>query len=850
MAKRDAAFEAYKALYDGGLIDDHLLPLGHAEEAIDEAYSAVEKRPSLVEVNRQLDPWVSVARQWQLPHKIQASVVKILEGGIVCAEMMVLLPCTLPSVTAFDLYWSPNTSLEAVVEEHTMCLEHAVLASAMQITTYLLRSVFQGRVESRDDLTALFVPCDTPDLGAWVQKFSSAVKANDMGQSDIRNEVGLIRDITNNRVPYVLRDVIHVSAEDIPTNDAMDVDEAGVKAELYSEDQKIERILREKIRSNGATRIDRGDEIDGVTLLEVTKLPKKIDFLHHSPAQDLKIEHGSKPNRLLAQDCEMDRLPYRYSQFAMFIPSILHRIQVAMVVDHLCKGLLAPLQFKDRNLVTTAISASSANEGTDYQRLEFFGDSMLKYITSLTLIAGHLNWHEGILSHKKDHIVSNSSLASAALKTGLDEYILTKAFTGRKWRPLYNSLILQDQLESKREMSSKTLADVVEALIGAAYLDGGSQKALACLKVFLPDIAWTAPSEACRILYQVHDLQIPSAAHIVQVERLISYQFSSKALLVEALTHGSHRGPSSGSSYQRLEFLGDAVLDNIVTRTAFRHEPPIPTHKLHLIRTALVNGNFLGFLCLNHYLPQTRIDPVTDDPKNISTIEIVHPFHLWQAMRHASPTVSFAQQECILRYQTLHTTITELLTNGNHYPWTALARLEPPKPMSDIVESLVGAIYIDTQGSLPACEAFLERLGLISYLRRAMEGNVALLHPKEELGQLAERDKVQYELGKVGEEAKQRLTCTVLVGEREIVRVEDGLSTIEVQTRAAEEACRVMKEMEVDTCGQVDDADSQAAEKHQGELEGDSDGEEEQGEESEGERGPESDSDVYMTADE
>ena len=41
--------------------------------------------------------------------------------------------------------------------------------------------------------------------------------------------------------------------------------------------------------------------------------------------------------------------------------------------------------------------------------------------------------------------------------------------------------------------------------------------------------------------------------------------------------------------------------------------------------------------------------------------------------------------------------------------------------MSDIIEAIIGAIYIDTMGSFEACEAFLERAGVLRYLRRVLE---------------------------------------------------------------------------------------------------------------------------------
>ena len=178
-----------------------------------------------------------------------------------------------------------------------------------------------------------------------------------------------------------------------------------------------------------------------------------------------------------------------------------------------------------------------------------------------------------------------------------------------------------------------------------------------------------------------------------------------------------------------------------------------------------------------------------------------------------------AQAATNTRYQALKDPITNLLDNGDHYPWSLLAALEAPKFFSDIIESIIGAIYIDTLGSIPACEAFLEKLGLLGYLRRVMqrgEGAVAVKHPKEELGVVADTERVRYEVfrakkeeagegrGKENrkekeeeeeeeEEGKGELRCRVWVGERMVVEVGQGISGIEVETRGAEEAVRVLK---------------------------------------------------------
>ena len=793
MARRDAAFEAYTALYRAGLVNERFLPVGHVDEGADEAYQAIEKRPSLVEVSDQFYPWAFLAQQWATTTSIPAFLITIRQGEHIVVSMMMLLPRSLPKIADFELYWDANTTYKVSISPDTVEFDLTVIASATQITSLILQSIFQKTMDAeQSDFTTLFLPNGVANFSKWVETNTGVVRVDHICEDDISEGAGLVRDLMQNRLPYVFRNVRYASIEDLYADDAMDIDR-------YSEKmpKDLEMSLGEAIPAgkgpDGEMDLDEDTNTETCVLIETTRLAKKVDFLHRPSSHGLQIPKASRIQLLFAEKCEMDRLSFKYSRFAMLVPSILHRVQAALVVDQLCETILSPLQFNDRNLVEAAISAPSAQESTDYNRLEFMGDSFLKFFTSLTMMANHLRYHEGILAHLKDHIVSNGRLALAAISHGLDQFILTKAFTGRKWRPPYNSELLNQQPPKRREMSTKTLADVVEALIGAAYLDGGPEKALQCLELFLPDVPWSTALGACEILYSVYQVQTVRSNQLDQLERLISYQFTLKPLLIEALTHPSHHGPNTSASYERLEFLGDSVLDNIVTTTAFAHKPSVATHGLHLIRAALVNGNFLGYLCLTLFTTLQRFDPVSDDPKNIRTKEVYYTFHLWQAMRHASPTIREAQQACVARLSPLKDEIADTLTAGKFYPWRLLARLEPPKFISDIVESILGAIYIDTHGSLPICQSFLEHLGLMTYLRRVMQSHTALLHPKEELGQLSDRESVRYVLGKEGEEKERRLTCTIMVGEREVVHIGDGLSPMEVQTRAADEACVILR---------------------------------------------------------
>ncbi len=61
-------------------------------------------------------------------------------------------------------------------------------------------------------------------------------------------------------------------------------------------------------------------------------------------------------------------------------------------------------------------------------------------------------------------------------------------------------------------------------------------------------------------------------------------------------------------------------------------------------------------------------------------------------------------------------------------------------------------------------------------------------------GQLADQEKVAYTVAVDQDETRQkRLTCNITVGDREIVNVGDGLTRIEIETRAADEACKTLR---------------------------------------------------------
>ncbi|MDD5053229.1 MAG: ribonuclease III [Sulfuricurvum sp.] len=85
--------------------------------------------------------------------------------------------------------------------------------------------------------------------------------------------------------------------------------------------------------------------------------------------------------------------------------------------------------------------------------------------------------------------------------------------------------------------------------------------------------------------------------NLATLQELLGYQFKNQKLLIEALTHKSYKQPYNN---ERLEFLGDAVLDLIVGEYLYKKFRDFDEGKLSKMRASLVNEG--GFTSLATHL--------------------------------------------------------------------------------------------------------------------------------------------------------------------------------------------------------------------------------------------------------
>ena len=124
-------------------------------------------------------------------------------------------------------------------------------------------------------------------------------------------------------------------------------------------------------------------------------------------------------------------------------------------------------EFKDKELLITALTHSSyVNENklrysNNNERLEYLGDAILDAVISDHLYSKYPEVEEGALTKERAVIVCEASLCLCGKKLGIGEYLI---------------LGKGEENNRGRERSSM-IADSVEAVIGAVFIDGGWEKA-------------------------------------------------------------------------------------------------------------------------------------------------------------------------------------------------------------------------------------------------------------------------------------------------------------------------------------------------------------------------------------
>ena len=805
-AKRHVAFQAYKALYEfpeEKWLNDNLLPLSHLEEDMEALFAGgIEKRKGFSVAAVQMNPWFSEGdelRWWAF---------KLGMEGL--QDMVFIVRRELPRLSDEELpvLYIPGRGAVKVNVEPLGSIEDLrfTLEDARQFTRRLLWRVPGSRSTlkwTETDFEYLLHPLGEVKEPVWDERWQWACKGAD-GPPD---DAFLVVDLFAKNFDY-------------PT------DITFVQTSRKRGDYRFIRWRNEQLSEKEEERVRYEYENRKVSDLDITypllevRARGRKDLTIPFPVNSDKVRsdvYHNDTEYLVASHTRLLLASPDRSRWAGTLPSLFRQMSINYTVISFRDTLLTstPLYNIPLESLTTALSAPAAMTPTDYERMETLGDTVLKLLASIQVMADHPFWHEGYLTSRKDHVVANVSLARAATEKGLPQWIIRDRFVPTRWLPLLHQKdeIPEDEAvegeeekkedenqkeEKKADLSTKTIADVVEALIGASYDHGGFELGLECVKLFKLGMEWQPLQESVEKTFSkveaLDDEELPMDM-ILSVEKILGYEFTKKTLAVEALTHPSYNLGVRTRPYDRLEFLGDAVLDMVVSD--FLYNAPGKNYspgQMYLRKVAIVNQHFLAFICLDAFTTtEAFMGHTLDNGRAVLELE-ENLVYLWQCLLQSNSHVMEDMAVTCARYEKGKDTIAKALKEGDIHPWAALTALQAPKFFSDIIESLLGAVYLDTRGNMEVVGKVLRTLGVLPVLERIVVSAVDVLHPVSRLAQWASKSKPQKIIKYYFKTAEKRITCTIGMRDKpdkvndDKAEATSGTVEVELETIAVAEA--------------------------------------------------------------
>ncbi|XP_075069035.1 ribonuclease 3 isoform X1 [Mixophyes fleayi] len=222
------------------------------------------------------------------------------------------------------------------------------------------------------------------------------------------------------------------------------------------------------------------------------------------------------------------------------------------------------------------------------ERLEFLGDAVVEFLTSVHLYYLFPSLEEGGLATYRTAIVQNQHLAMLAKKLELDRFMLYAHGP---------DLCRESDLRH-------AMANCFEALMGAVYLEGGLEEAkqlfgrvlfMNQVNNDLRDVWLNYPLHPLQLQESNTDRQLietsPVLKKLTKFEEAIGVNFTHIRLLARAFTLRTvgFNHLTLGHN-QRMEFLGDSIMQLVASEYLFIHFPDHHEGHLTLLRSSLVNN--------------------------------------------------------------------------------------------------------------------------------------------------------------------------------------------------------------------------------------------------------------------
>lgn len=314
----------------------------------------------------------------------------------------------------------------------------------------------------------------------------------------------------------------------------------------------------------------------------------------------------------------------RMARLLVWLPSILWHLDFQWAAEEFFRGLEADTKVHvAKEVGTRALTLEAGSRAANLEQLEKFGDKVLKYLSGASLLVAFPKYNEDLLSHSRDLLVRNDPalLGYAA-----------RLFAQRGWpvrieafqRTMPWRRYKKDAQRAPVSVNRKTGADIMEALLAAAYLSarqGGGKAAIRTAEAFASkvfavqgvtlahkdeDELWSQLEQKLvaleggftwRLSWPAPLAHAPPSQEPKLLEKILGHQFRDPQLMQQCCTHKSEKRAATENN-KRLEFLGDAALDLIIAERLFDASDawgrPLSVGDMERVHSTFCSNQFMG----------------------------------------------------------------------------------------------------------------------------------------------------------------------------------------------------------------------------------------------------------------
>ena len=716
LAKRSAAFKCVGKLRAAGLLDDNLNSIFHAVKPENlNARLAVSEKKDAYEMKVKPDLWQRGLGD--IPVRLYAATLHIATSESVThqlAPMAIFTREPLPVIPLFPIYLEDGIHASVVIE-NVACVLQVDSSDLNQLNSYTMHAVFADCFNKVYD-------CDSAQVGYWIAPLHSQAPSTPQTLSSLVDHRALAAAVGNRKKWSPGMSIAEWANRFLvdPLSGKYHYFTEGVIDGVGPFDPEPTEYLPTEGKKSKATSViyftdshwsvkqkdwlaQQWDPSQPVLSAELQTVRR--NFLDR-PTEQEKAKHMCW---IAPEPLEVARIGPNMARTVLAWPAIIHRLEAYMIALEAFEKMglagippaLALESFtKDDNTddqEQQVHSGKCRGMGKNYERLEFIGDSLLKMTTTITVFCRTTCGEEGMHVRRMELLCNRRLFTVAAESLGLEKYVRSTGFSRDTWYPENLVLLAGRGAKGKpskhdprtHDLGMKTIADVCEASIGAAVMATKQMPVPDCFELGIRAVTRLVESEDhdvhCwddfRKMYKPqgweHKQDDPYAKNLaLQVSQRIGYTFNYPRLIRSAFTHSSEMH-ARVPDYERLEFLGDAVLDWVCIWWLFDSNPDKNPQWLTEHKMAMVSNTFLAALAVKLDFDKLIIQRSTKLAADIEAYA-----------RGVRETLE--KPDCPKDF------------------WTRLEGDKAPKQLSDLVESTLGAMLIDSDFDYTTIERFFE----------------------------------------------------------------------------------------------------------------------------------------------